>query len=381
MVLLAQNLAGAVNIPVARIAKFSLSQMLLQSLSRDNMRGYFSLAFWSLGAAALLFRFSLTTTRGVSLMVCCTALLAVWDARAAQGSVLALDGVDDYASAPDSPSLDLGVVDGEGFTIETFFYVPNTNTAKLQALVTKNWAYQLAINFRTNQPDFIFLNLWSIPGDIGKHQLGVPAEISAGWHHIAVTFENTSTQDTAAIFLDGARLTFANNLGFLPGIYNSTLPVNVGAFAGAAPFEGWIDEMRFSSVVRYSGPSYVVPSGRFTLDANIRALWHFDEEANSTVFEDASGRGNDLTGLNGATASAGPSPELVAWGWSVYGQTTVPAGLSGVKAIAAGDTYTAALRNDGTVVVWGGTSEGEMSVPPGLSEIISIAGSGGHNFA
>ena len=44
---------------------------------------------------------------------------------------------------------------------------------------------------------------------------------------------------------------------------------------------------------------------------------------------------------------------MVAWGYNDYGQTNVPAGLSGVTAIAAGDYHSLALKSDGTVVAWG----------------------------
>jgi len=44
---------------------------------------------------------------------------------------------------------------------------------------------------------------------------------------------------------------------------------------------------------------------------------------------------------------------VVAWGDNNDGETDVPAGLSGVVAIAAGDDYSLALKSDGTVVAWG----------------------------
>src|SRR5688500_16729843 len=40
------------------------------------------------------------------------------------------------------------------------------------------------------------------------------------------------------------------------------------------------------------------------------------------------------------------STSVVAWGWNASGQTNVPSGLSGVVAIAAGNTHNLALKSD-----------------------------------
>jgi uncharacterized repeat protein (TIGR03803 family) len=65
---------------------------------------------------------------------------------------------------------------------------------------------------------------------------------------------------------------------------------------------------------------------------------------------------------------------VVAWGWKNYGQTNVPAGLSGVvTAIAAGYGHTVTLKNDGTVVAWGYNGFGQTNVPAGLSGVTAIA--------
>ena len=64
---------------------------------------------------------------------------------------------------------------------------------------------------------------------------------------------------------------------------------------------------------------------------------------------------------------------VVAWGSNNSGQTTVPAGLSGVVAIAVGRLYTVALKQDGTVVAWGSNSDGQATVPAGLSGVVAIA--------
>jgi hypothetical protein len=72
---------------------------------------------------------------------------------------------------------------------------------------------------------------------------------------------------------------------------------------------------------------------------------------------------------------------VVAWGYNGYGQSTVPAGLSGVKAIAAGGYHSLALKVDGTVVVWGDNHYGQTSIPAGLSGVTAIAAGYYHSVA
>lgn len=72
---------------------------------------------------------------------------------------------------------------------------------------------------------------------------------------------------------------------------------------------------------------------------------------------------------------------VVAWGKSAYGRTAVPAGLAGVKYIAAGSIHTVALKNDGTVVAWGDNTYGQTDVPAGLINVKAIAAGGNHTVA
>ena len=65
---------------------------------------------------------------------------------------------------------------------------------------------------------------------------------------------------------------------------------------------------------------------------------------------------------------------VVVWGDNSFGQANVPAGLSGVTAVASGGDYTVALKNDGTAVAWGSNSRGQTSIPTGLSGVVAIAG-------
>jgi hypothetical protein len=107
-------------------------------------------------------------------------------------------------------------------------------------------------------------------------------------------------------------------------------------------------------------------------------------------------------GLSGVTAIAAREfhslalkgdGTVVAWGCGGEridaGQCIVPAGLSGVTAIAAGEFHSLALKNDGTVVAWGcGTDNpsiphdfGQCTVPTGLSNVTAIAAGLFHSLA
>ena len=71
---------------------------------------------------------------------------------------------------------------------------------------------------------------------------------------------------------------------------------------------------------------------------------------------------------------------VVAWGRNTFGQTNVPFGLSGVTAIAAGDSHTVALSN-GTVVAWGQNLSGQTNVPASLSWVTAISAGAYHTLA
>lgn len=70
---------------------------------------------------------------------------------------------------------------------------------------------------------------------------------------------------------------------------------------------------------------------------------------------------------------------VVVWGDNSYGQTDVPpAAQSGIVAVAAGDDYVLALKDDGTLVTWGKMGDGSVTaaLPAGMSNVVAIAAAG-----
>jgi hypothetical protein len=88
-----------------------------------------------------------------------------------------------------------------------------------------------------------------------------------------------------------------------------------------------------------------------------------------------------------AATQGAVSGTVVAWGCgggNDFGQCTVPDGLAGVTAIAAGSYHSLALKGDGTVVAWGCRGRGLVgpcNIPVGLSSVTAIAAGTDHNLA
>ena len=75
---------------------------------------------------------------------------------------------------------------------------------------------------------------------------------------------------------------------------------------------------------------------------------------------------------------------VVGWGANYARQASPPSGLNNVVAIAAGETYSLALKSDGTVVGWGGygySNYGMVSPPEGLNSVVAITAGYYHSLA
>jgi len=201
---------------------------------------------------------------------------------------LRFDGIDDYVAVPDDPSLDGG---GTALTVEAWLYWDwidgNCMTAVRKGTATSpTYDYWLHKNWAP--ADSLFWGSWT-----GYTAQAFSAITAGRWTHYAGVYDPSLGQ--ARLYIDGVLLSTATPHG-TPTANDDDLRIGIDWDMGC-PMAGVIDEVRLSSVARYT--SDFTPAVSFAADADTRALWHFDTYEGSIAY-DASGNGNDGT-IVGAT--------------------------------------------------------------------------------
>ncbi len=129
------------------------------------------------------------------------------------------------------------------------------------------------------------------------------------WHHIAVT---RSTSGTMSIFVNGnldRQITNgpSGNISYrvgrsITGSYVNEPYLVIGAEkhdydpSTYPSFSGWIDEVRISKILRYTG-NFTPPSAPFTPDGNTVGLYHFDEGSGTTILDSSGAAGGPSNGV------------------------------------------------------------------------------------
>jgi hypothetical protein len=247
--------------------------------------------------------------------------------------------IDDPALPADpGPPVDVGATD---FTIEFFLRGSAAeNSAGPIACSGYDWIYGNIVldRDRFNQGRAFGISLtdsvvaFGVQNDVASSATicGSTDVLDDDWHHIAV--QRRRSDGRLWLYVDGSlELEFDGPDGDLsypddgvPGNFcggpctDSDPFVVLGAekhdawVASFPSFSGWLDELRFSNTLRYSGPTLVVPTQAFDIDPNTVALYHFDEASSG----DCTGMVLDVSGATGGpsqgecrfggTAPAGP---------------------------------------------------------------------------
>jgi hypothetical protein len=155
-------------------------------------------------------------------------------------------------------------------------------------------------------------------GSSGDGLCGTLNIADGSWHHVAVT--RRAGDGRLQLFVDGVLDGEAQGptgdvsyrVGRSTSFPNDPFLVIGAEKHDAGPlypsFSGWIDELRFSTSLRYSG-NFQPPTGPFGTDASTVLLYHFDE-GSGTVVLDTSGA---VGGPSHGTVQFGGSPAGPVW--------------------------------------------------------------------
>jgi len=135
--------------------------------------------------------------------------------------------------------------------------------------------------------------------------------LDGNWHHVALTRQFAS--GAMKIFVDGAQdvaQTDANaslDVSYNPAhpnpdVNDPYLVLGAQKHDTGLAFNGFIDELRLSNVLRYTA-TFMPPAAEFVVDVNTMALYHFDE-ASGTDIIDAVGNASPGVLLPAATGAA-----------------------------------------------------------------------------
>lgn len=188
------------------------------------------------------------------------------------------------AVVPHDAALDLSAGD---YTIEAWVRHQGSTGQMIVAIKGYTGAWELSLSDPPTGgsavPGFSVL-----AGTTPSSVLGTQSVPANDWNHLAVTYDSGSGLGT--LWLNGASIGSAS----LPSPPSTPQPLLIGGINGPTywSWNGQIDDLRISSVVRYSAP--FVPSSQLAADASTIALWGF-EEGSGTTTGDLSLNGHDGT--------------------------------------------------------------------------------------
>jgi hypothetical protein len=272
---------------------------------------------WVPGKESPMNRFTLAS---LALLVSVCALPRAGDAAQ---KALKLDGVDvdSFFAVPNHPSLAKDI--GSNITVEAWINptvnIPDTAHTDGYIIVNKEDSYEIAI--RNDDPtaeETFQIALrpadasdgtpgswgWSTGGQ-GDSGVVIPPN---KWTHVAMTWDGL----TLRTFVNG-KFTMGFDYPGPDGNKGVVADGSSGSSGGLASlkvgrrgrggtihsiYNGLIDEVRISKVLRYTEAGYTVPTGEFKPDADTVALYHFN---------DASTAAADIKALTDKFAALGPT--------------------------------------------------------------------------
>ncbi|RKU20061.1 hypothetical protein C6503_06690 [Candidatus Poribacteria bacterium] len=252
------------------------------------------------------------------------------------GGVLVLDGEDDYAILPLAEHGYIFPKNTDEFTVEVWFYPKSRpELGENNIILSQQVAFGLLIDdrcqgrIRKKNEVCSYGSAHLVSGEL-RGVTGINAVIKKDqWNYLAVIFKDSTFHLAYNDQIVRGQPEFMNAVApelrvreqfksfFIGGYAEDALLINRnGQVLGRKThFHGEIDVVRFSNIARYDLPgkpgfSPFDPPHRFFTDAHTLALWDFNEKEGADRFEDTSGNGKTLVGMNGATTIGGTGVNL-----------------------------------------------------------------------
>jgi hypothetical protein len=244
--------------------------------------------------------------------------------------------VDDPANSNPGPPADVGATD---FTLEFWMraQAENNTAGTVSCGANVNWIYGNIIvdRDRYNQDRKFGLSIaggrlvFGVSGNgTGDRTIcGSSNVLDDTWHHVAIQRRRSDGQ--MSLYVDGVQQAVADGPDGDISYPDNGVPCSsccggsncnhsdpflvLGAEKhDAGPeypsYNGWMDELRISNVLRYSA-NFIRPNAPFTSDANTVALYHFDEGSGITITDSSGATGGPSNGVR----SVGGTPAGPAW--------------------------------------------------------------------
>jgi len=223
------------------------------------------------------------------------------DAGPCTDYALLFDGTDDYFEVPDSSSLD-GM---SAFTIEAWVYIAGPVDASTRMRIISH--HSAGAPPYTGYSLAVYYGPWSLfMGHGASYQSANSANaadwpVPGRWYHVAGSFDGS----VASLFVNGKLLATVAGQS-VPDDCADPLTVGAGAYDHAYPFSGLIDEVRVSSVARYSA-DFAPPTAKFVDDSDTAVLWHLDEGSGQMAFDTSAHERDAFLGSDSSADAMDPT--------------------------------------------------------------------------
>ena len=243
------------------------------------------------------------------------------------GGVLMLDGEDDYAILPLAEHGYIFPRNTDEFTVEVWFY-PKSRPEPIEKNILLSQQVAIGLKLQGNGQCRATLKKDQVCAYGSAYLEGVARGVrnlhvvikKDQWNYLAILFKDSTIylayndqivrgqkRDIMNVVAAELRVREEFRSFFVGGYAEDGLIIKDGqVLARETYFHGEIDAIRFSNIARYDlpaelGGSPFNPPHRFSNDKHTLAFWDFNDKVGADRFEDESGNGYTLIGMNGVT--------------------------------------------------------------------------------